>query len=90
MATTRRQEIAIEQVPPGTMLAEQEKRLLEFEAAHQMSSQEMANLLAQDAISSTPEVLRWYSTFCAVRLLRAKTHTTGIRGTTTETSTKTG
>ena len=91
MATTKpRQKIPVRVVPPGTMLAETEAELRQYEIRYEMSSEKMATLLALDAIKPTAEVLRWYSAYQGARLLRAKTPTPGTPGATTKASTKSG
>ena len=75
-------EIRIRVLPPGTMLAEAEAKLREYERRYEMSSDKMATLLELDAIRPTAEVLKWYSAYQGAKLLRAKTPTTGIPGTT--------
>ena len=77
----------IHTVAPGTMLAEAESHLREYEHIYEMSSERMAKLMEADAIRPTAEVIKWYSTFQGARLLREKTPTTGIPGTTTGPST---
>lgn len=85
MATTKpRQKIPVRVAPPGTMLAEAEAELRQYEIRYEMSSEKMATLLSLDAIKPTAEVLRWYSTYQGAKLLRAKTPTTGTPGTTTK------
>ena len=91
MATTKpRQKIPVRVVPPGTMLAEVEAKLRQYEIRYEMSSEKMATLLALDAIKPTAEVLRWYSAYQGAKLLRAKTPTSGTPGATTKASTKSG
>ena len=77
-------EIRVRVLPPGTMLAEAEAKLREYEIRYEMSSEKMATLLELDAIRPTAEVLRWYSAYQVAKLLRAKTPTTGIPGITTK------
>ncbi len=77
-------EIRVRVLPPGTMLAEVGAKLREYEIRYEMSSEKMATLLELDAIRPTAEVLRWYSAYQGAKLLRAKTPTTGIPGTTTK------
>ncbi len=90
MATVEKPSITVRQVPPGTMLAEAEREMRKYEVRYEMSSEKMATLLELDAINPTAEVLRWYSTYQGAKLLRAKTHTTGTPGITTNPSTKAG
>ena len=91
MATTKpRQKIPVRVVPPGTMLAEAEAELRQYEIRYEMSSEKMATLLALDAIKPTAEVLEWYCAYQEAKLLRAKTPTTGTPGATTKASTKSG
>ena len=80
-------EIRVRVLPPGTMLVEVVAKLREYEIRYEMSSEKMATLLELDAIRPTAEVLRWYSAYQGAKLLRAKTPTTGIPGTTTKAST---
>ena len=76
MATTKpRQKIPVRVVPPGTMLAEAEAELRQYEVRYEMSSEKMATLLELDAIKPTAEVLEWYCTYQGAKLLRAKTPT---------------
>ena len=82
--------IPVRIVPPGTMLAEAERKMRDYEARYEMSSEKMATLLELHAINPTAEVLRWYSAYQGARLLRAKTPTNGTPGTTTKPSTKAG
>ena len=79
--------IPVRTVPSGTMLAEAEAAMQKYEARYEMSSEKMATLLELDAINPTAEVLKWYATYQGAKLLRARTRTTGSRGTTTESST---
>ena len=88
MATTNIRRIPVHKVPAGTMLAELDEKLRDYEFRHEMSSETMATLLEADAIRPTVEVLRWYSAYQGAKLLREKTPTTGIAGTTTGPSTK--
>ncbi len=86
--TTKRREIPIRKVPAGTMLAELDEKLRDYEFRHEMSSDTMATLLEADAIRPTVENLRWYSAYQGAKSLREKTRTTGAPGTATEPSTK--
>ena len=88
MATTKIRRIPVHKVPAGTMLAELDEKLRDYEFRHEMSSETMASLLEADAIRPTVEVLRWYSAYQGAKSLRRKTRTTGIAGTTTGPSTK--
>ena len=85
-STAKRREIPVRKVPAGTMLAELDEKLRDYEFRHEMSSETMATLLESDAIRPTVEVLRWYSAYQGAKLLREKTRTTGTAGTTTEPS----
>ena len=77
MATTKpKQKIPVRVVPAGTMLAEAEAELRQYEVRYEMSSEKMATLLELDAIKPTAEVLEWYCTYQGAKLLRAKTPTT--------------
>ena len=76
-------EIRVRVLPPGTMLTEVEAKLQKYERRYEMYSEKMATLLASEAIRPTAETLWWYSAYQGARLLRAKTPTTGILGTTT-------
>ena len=62
--------IPVRVVPPGTMLAEAEGKMREYEVRYEMSSEKMATLLELDAINPTAEVLRWYSAYQGAKLLR--------------------
>ena len=86
-STAKRREIPVRKVPAGTMLAELDEKLRDYEFRHEMSSDTMAALLEADAIRPTVEVLRWYSAYQGAKSLREKTRTTGTAGTTTEQST---
>ena len=88
MATTKISRIPVHKVPAGTLLAELDEKLRDYEFRHEMSSETMATLLEADAIRPTVEVLRWYSAYQGARLLREKTPATGIAGITTAPSTK--
>ena len=88
MATSKISRIPVHKVPAGTMLAELDEKLRDYEFRHEMSSETMATLLEADAIRPTVEVLRWYSAYQGAKLLREKTRTTGIAGTTTGQSMK--
>ena len=88
MATPTKHKIPVRVVPKGTMLKERQSQLREYEIRYEMSSEKMATLLSLDAIRPTTEVLRWYSTYCAVRSLMEKTPTTGTPGIITKPSTK--
>ena len=91
MATAKpKQKIPVRVIPHEQMLAERESELRTYEVRYEMSSEKMATLLELDAIKPTAEVLRWYSTYQGVKLLRAKTPTTGTPSTTTKASTKAG
>ncbi len=90
MSTTGKASITVRNVPPGTMLAEVEEKLRQYEVRYEMSSEKMATLLELDAIRPTAEVLRWYSSYQGALSLRKKTPTTGIPGTTTEPSMNSG
>ena len=87
MATTK-QKIPVRVIPRAQMLEERQSELRKYEIRYEMSSEKMATLLSLDAIRPTAEVLRWYSAYCAVRSLRAKTPTTGTPGIITKPSTK--
>ncbi len=50
-------EIRVRVLPSGTMLAEVEAKLQEYEIRYEMSSEKMATLLELDAIGPTAEVL---------------------------------
>ena len=88
MTITGETGIKIRRVPPGTMLAEAERKMRKFEVRYEMSSEDMATLLELDAIKPTAEVLEWYATYYEARSLRKTTPTTGTPGTTTKPSTK--
>ena len=88
IAANRR--IPVRVVPREQMLKERQDELRKYERRYEMSSEKMATLLELDAIRPTAEVLRWYSSYHAVKLLREETPTTGTPGTTTGPSTKTG
>ena len=90
MSTTRKASITVRNVPPGTMLAEVEEKLRQYEVRYEMSSEKMATLLELDAIRPTAEVLRWYSSYQGALSLRKTTPTTGTPGTTTEPSMNSG
>ena len=91
MATTKpKQKIPVRVIPHEQMLAERESELRTYEVRYEMSSEKMATLLELDAIKPTAEVLEWYCTYQGVKLLRAKTPTTGTPSTTTKASTKAG
>ena len=90
MSTTGKTSITVRQVPTGTMLAEVEEKLRQYEIRYEMTSEKMATLLELDAIRPTAEVLRWYSAYQGALSLRKKTPTTGTPGTTTEPSTNSG
>ena len=79
--------IPVRYLSSGEMLAEVEAELRQYEVRYEMPSEKMATLLELDAIRPTAEVLKWYATYQGAKLLRAKTRTTGSRGTTTESST---
>jgi len=87
MSTTGKTSITVRHVPTGTMLAEVEEKLRQYEIRYEMSSEKMATLLELDAINPTAEVLRWYSAYQGALSLRKKTPTTGTPGITTEPST---
>ena len=86
-STAKRREIPVRKVPVGTMLAELDEKLRDYEFRHEMSSETMAALLEADAIRPTVENLRWYSAYQGAKSLREKTRTTGAPGTATEPST---
>ena len=67
----------INSVAPGTLLAEAEGNLREYEQRYEMSSEKMAKLMEADGIRPTAEVIKWYSTFQGAKLLRETTRTTG-------------
>ena len=90
MANTVTRRMPVHQVPPGTMLAEAERKMREYEVRYEMSSENMAELLERYAIRPTAEVLRWYSAYQGAILLRERTPTTGTLGTTTSGSTSAG
>ena len=90
MSTTGKASITVRNVPPGTMLAEAERKMRKYEVRYEMSSEKMATLLELDAIDATAEVLRWYSAYQGAKLLRTKIPMTGTPGTTTKPSTKAG
>ena len=79
--------IPVRYLSSGEMLAEVETELRLYEVRYEMPSEKMATLLELDAIRPTAEVLKWYATYQGAKLLRARTRTTGSRGTTTESST---
>ena len=79
--------IPVRYLSSGEMLAEVEAELRQYEVRYEMPSEKMATLLELDAIRPTAEVLKWYATHQGAKSLRAKTPTTGSRGTTTESST---
>ena len=81
--TATRRKTPVHKVPTGTMLAELDEKLRDYEFRHEMSSDTMATLLEADTIRPTVEVLRWYSAYQGARLLREETRTTGTAGTTT-------
>lgn len=90
MSTTGKASITVRNVPPGTMLAEAERKMRKYEVRYEMSSEKMATLLELDAINPTAEVLEWYATYYEALSLRKTTPTTGTLGTTTKPSTKAG
>lgn len=82
--------IPVHVVPPGTMLAEAERKLRKYERRYEMSSDKMATLLELDAINPTAEVLKWYSAYQGAKLLRKETPTAGTPGIDTKPSTNSG
>ena len=83
MTTSPKKGIPVHSLPPGTLLAETESELREYERRYEMSSDRMAELLELDAIRPTAEVLKWYAAYQGAKLLRERTRTTGTHGTTT-------
>ena len=90
MSTTGKAGITVRNVPPGTLLADAERKMRKYEVRYEMSSEKMATLLELDAINPTAEVLEWYATYYEALSLRKTTPTTGTPGTTTKPSTKAG
>ena len=82
MATVS-EKIPVRVLPREQILAERQEKLRKYELRYELSSEDMALLLEQDAIRPTGEVIRWYQTFCAVKSLSETTPTTGTPGTTT-------
>ena len=71
-------------------IAEKRAIVAEYEQRYEMSSEEMAALVDNDAIVPTMEVMTWYQAYDVLQFLIETTPTTGTPGTTTETFTTAG
>ncbi len=72
------------------LIEESRRKIKEYEQRYELLSAEMANLVDQDEIAPSIEMIKWYHTYDELKFLIAKTPMAGIHGTTTKASTTAG
>ena len=87
MSDKKIERIPVRVAPREQFIAEKRRIVEEYEQRYEMSSEEMAALVDNDAIVPTIEVMTWYQAYDVLQYLIETTPTTGIRGITTETFT---
>ena len=87
MPAKKIQRTPVRVAPREVLIAEKRAIVKECEQRYQMSSEEMAALVDNDAIVPTIEVMTWYQAYDVLQFLIETTPTTGTPGTTTETFT---
>ena len=81
--------IPVVKVPPGTMEAELQAKIRQFEQRYERPSERMLQLLTWGEVKETAEILEWMFDYHVLKRLSEKeTLTTGIRTTITEPSTR--
>ena len=87
MPAKKIQRTPVRVAPREVFIAEKRAIIAEYEQRYEMSSEEMAALVDNDAIVPTIEVMTWYQAYDVLQFLIETTPTTGTPGTTTETFT---
>ena len=87
MMNKEKKSIPVRYATRAEMMEERRCQLREYERRHKMSSEEMVNLMDNNAIPATMEFIKWYHTYDVLRFFFAKPPTTGTPGTTTNMST---
>ena len=87
MPAKKIERIPVRVAPREQFIAEKRRIVEEYERRYGMSSAEMAELVDNDAIVPTIEVMTWYQAYDGLLFFLETTPTTGTPGTTTETFT---
>ena len=87
MPAKKIERIPVRVAPREQFIAEKRRIVAECEERYGMSSAEMAELVDNDAVVPTIEVMTWYQAYDVLQYLIETTPTTGTPGTTTETFT---
>ena len=87
MPAKKIERIPVRVAPREVFIAEKRAIVEEYEQRYEMSSEEMAALVDNDAIVPTIEVMKWYHAYDGLKFFLETTPTTGTRGITTETFT---
>ncbi len=82
--------IPVDKVPPGHMEAELVERIRVFERRYEMKSAKMCQAFSLGVVRETSEIIEWLQAYHVLQRLQGEIPTTGIPGTTSEPSTKTG
>ena len=77
--------IPVDKVPPGHMEAELVERI-----RYEMKSAKMCQAFSLGVVRETSEIIEWLQAYHVLQRLQGEIPTTGIPGTTSEPSTKTG
>ena len=88
MPAKKIQRTPVRVAPREVFIAEKRAIIAECEQRYEMSSEEMAALVDNDAIVPTIEVMTWYQAYDGLKFFLEMTPTTGTPGTITGPSTK--
>ena len=72
------------------LIASNRRIVQEYEQRYELASDRMAQLVDNDAIVPSIEVIKWYHAYAELKFLLETTPTTGTLGTTTSTFTTVG
>ena len=72
--------------PRAVLIAEKERQIQEYEQIYELSSEKMADLVDNDKVKPSVEVIKWYHIYDGLQFLLETTPTAGTRGTITKLS----
>ena len=72
--------------PRAVLIAEKERQIQEYEQIYELSSEKMADLVDNDKVKPSVEVIKWYYIYDGLQFLLETTPTAGTRGTITKLS----
>ena len=87
MPAKKVERIPVRIAPRKQFIAEKRRIVEDYEQRYGMSSAEMAELVDNNAIVHTIEMIKWYHAYDGLKFFLETTPTTGTPGTTTETFT---